>query len=255
VLGPWVDCRDRAQAGRSGCAHSKIFIIAYHLFTVRKSVVEKIPHLETSAEEMASSLTHAIGGLLAIAALSVLVVVAAMAHDSRRVVSVSVYGGSLVLMYGASTCYHFARPRRIKRMLKILDHASIYLLIAGTYTPILLISMRGSWGWSMFGVIWGLAVAGVILKLFFVDKYEPISVGLYVAMGWLVLVGAKPLFASVPGAGIVWLFAGGISYTSGVIFFLWDSLPFNHAIWHLFVIAGSVFHFLAVWFYVLPVLH
>ena len=133
-------------------------------------------------------------------------------------VAVSIYGSSLVLMYFASTCYHCVRPPRIKRMLKILDHASIYLLIAGTYTPILLISIRGYWGWSLFGVIWGLAGTGVILKLFFVDRYEAASAALYVAMGWLVLVGAKPLFASIPGAGIVWLFAGGISYTGGVIF-------------------------------------
>jgi hemolysin III len=214
----------------------------------------KIPHLETAAEEAASTITHAIGGLLAIVALSVLVLYAAHANDARRVVSVSVYGGSLVLLYFASACYHHVKTPRIKRRLKILDHASIYLLIAGTYTPILLISIRGYWGWSMFGVIWGLAVAGVILKLFFVDRYESISTGLYVAMGWMVLVGAKPLFASIPGAGIGWLFAGGIAYTGGVIFYLWDRLPFNHAIWHLFVIAGSVCHFFAVMFYVLPVL-
>ena len=216
--------------------------------------IEKPPHLETAAEETASTITHAIGGVLAVCALSVLVMYANHVHDVRRLVSVSIYGGSLVLLYFASACYHLVKKPRIKRMLKILDHASIYLLIAGTYTPILLISIRSYWGWSMFGVIWGLAVIGVILKLFFVDRYEPLSVGLYVGMGWLVLVGAKPLFATVPGMGIVWLFAGGIAYTAGVVFFLWDRLPFNHAIWHLFVIAGSVCHFLAVMFYVLPVL-
>ncbi len=198
-------------------------------------------------------LTHAMGALLAIAALVWLVICAALAHDPRRIVAVSVYGTSLVLMYFASTCYHLVRPPRIKRMLRILDHASIYLLIAGTYTPILLISIRGYWGWSMFGVIWGLAGTGVILKLFLVDRFQTASVALYVLMGWLVLIGAKPLFAAIPGGGIFWLFAGGIAYTGGVIFYLWDRLPFNHAIWHLFVIAGSVCHFLAVLLYVLPV--
>lgn len=198
--------------------------------------------------------THAIGGVLAIVALSVLVVYAVHVHDSLRIVSVSIYGSSLVLLYFASACYHLVQAPRAKRMLKILDHASIYLLIAGTYTPILLISIGSYWGWGLFGVIWGLAIAGVILKLFFVDRYEPISVSLYVLMGWMVLIDAKPLFAAIPLIGIGWLFAGGISYTGGVLFFLWDRLPFNHAIWHLFVIAGSVCHFLAVLFYVLPAL-
>ena len=215
----------------------------------------KLPHLETVAEERASMLTHAAGGMLAIAALVVLIVHSSLAHDVRRIVAVCIYGCSLVFMYCTSTVYHLVRPPRIKRLLKILDHASIYLLIAGTYTPILLISMRGYWGWSLFGVVWAMAIAGVILKLFFVDRFEMLSVSLYVFMGWLVLVGAKPLFASVPMVGIGWLFAGGISYTGGVLFFLWDRLPFNHAIWHLFVIAGSVCHFVAVLFYVLPVMN
>ncbi len=200
-------------------------------------------------------LTHAVGGVLALVALTMLVLYACAAHNALRIVAVSVYGASLVLMYFASTSYHWVKSPRSKRALKILDHASIYLLIAGTYTPILLIAIRGYWGWSLFGVVWGLAGSGVILKLFFVDRYEPLSVSLYILMGWLVLVGAKPLFASIPGGGIGWLFAGGISYTGGVAFFLWDSLPFNHAIWHLFVIAGSVCHFLAVLFYILPAVH
>ena len=198
-------------------------------------------------------LTHVAGGMLAVAGLVVLTVYAASAHDPRRVVAVSIYGVSLVLMYSASSCYHFVNPPKLKRILKIVDHASIYLLIAGTYTPKLLISMRGPWGWSLFGVVWGMAIAGVILKLFFVDRFKALSTAIYVLMGWLVLIAAKSLFSSVPHHGIVWLFAGGISYTGGVAFYLWERLPFNHAIWHLFVIAGSVCHFLAVFFYVLPV--
>ena len=214
--------------------------------------IEK-PHIETPAEETASSITHAIGGLLASSALTLMITFAVLAHDSRRVVAVSIYGSSLLLMYLASTCYHLVHSRKVKRTLRIVDHASIYLLIAGTYTPILLVSMQNAWGITMLSVVWGLATVGVTLKLFFVDRFEGLSVSIYVLMGWMVLVAARQLFAAVPTGGIIWLFAGGIAYTGGVIFFLWDHLPFNHAIWHLFVIAGSVFHFIAIWFYVLPV--
>jgi hemolysin III len=217
------------------------------------ALTAKPEHLETPREETASMLTHLAGGLLAAAGLVVLVIVAARAHDPRRVVAVSIYGASLVLMYSASSCYHFVGPPQLKRRLKIVDHASIYLLIAGTYTPILLIAMRGAWGWSLFGIVWSMAIAGVILKLFYVDRFKALSTAIYVLMGWLVCIEAKSLFASVPHNGIIWLFAGGISYTGGVVFYLWDRLPFNHAIWHLFVIAGSVCHFLAVLFYILPV--
>ncbi len=213
----------------------------------------KTPHTETPAEETASSITHAIGGLLASSALTLMITFAVQAHDARRVVAVSIYGSSLLLMYVASTCYHLVRSRRVKRTLRILDHASIYLLIAGTYTPILLVSMRNAWGVSLLAVVWALAVAGVILKLFFVDRFETLSVTIYVLMGWMVLVVVRPLFAALPMYGIEWLFAGGLAYTGGVVFYLWDRMPFNHAIWHLFVIAGSACHFLAIWLYVLPV--
>ena len=199
-------------------------------------------------------LTHALGGLLAAIALVLLVRYAAIAHDALRLVAMSIYGASLVLLYFSSACYHLVKTPRIKRVLKILDHASIYLLIAGTYTPILLVSMRGGWGWSLFGVVWAMAIAGALLKLFFVDRFEALSTSMYVVMGWLVVIGIKPLLASIPSHGIYWLVAGGLSYTGGVGFFLWDRLPFNHAIWHLFVIAGSVCHFFAVLFYVLPVM-
>jgi hemolysin III len=213
----------------------------------------KVPHLETPAEEVASSVTHAVGGLLASCALTMLIVFAALAHDSRRVVAVSIYGATLVVMYVASAVYHTVRTQRIKKAMRVLDHASIYLLIAGTYTPILLISMPRSWGWSLFGVIWGIAVLGVIFKLKYVGRFETFSTALYVVMGWLVIVAFKPLFASFPTGGLLWMFAGGMAYTVGVAFYLWDRLPFNHAIWHLFVLAGSVCHFFLVLFYVLPV--
>lgn len=210
-------------------------------------------HLETPAEEVASSITHAVGGLLAVAALTLMVVVAAEAGDARRVVSVSVYGATLVFMYVASTAYHLVRPPRAKRVMRILDHASIYLLIAGTYTPVLLVSMRGGWGWSLFGVLWGLALVGVLIKSFYVERWEMLSTSLYVAMGWMALIAAKPLVGSLPPGGLGWLIGGGVAYTAGVAFFVWDHLPFNHAIWHLFVLLGSICHFFAVLLYVLPV--
>jgi hemolysin III len=214
---------------------------------------KKLPHLETPAEEIASMLTHAIGGVLAVAGLIMLVTYAASHGDATRITSVSIYGSSMVLLYFASACYHLVKDPRTKRTLKILDHASIYLLIAGTYTPILLVSMRGVWGWSLFGVVWTMALAGAVLKLFYVDRFESLSTSMYVLMGWLVVIGAKPLLAAIPAHGIILLAAGGLSYTFGVAFYVWDSLPFNHAIWHLFVIAGSVCHFFAVLFYVLPI--
>ena len=212
-----------------------------------------LPHLETPAEEVASSITHGVGFVFSLVALLVLVIIASMGGDSRRIVTVSIYGGSLLLMYAASTCYHFVRSPRAKRALRIFDHASIYLLIAGTYTPFVLVSMGGGWGWSLFGVIWGLAVAGVLFKLFYVEYYETMSLILYVMMAWLALVAMKPLLADVPVGGLVLLAGGGAAYMAGIIFYLWDHLPFNHAIWHLFVIAGSVCHFIAVLVYVLPI--
>ena len=212
-----------------------------------------LPHLETPAEEVASSITHGVGFVFSLVALLVLVIIASMGGDSRRIVTVSIYGGSLLLMYAASTCYHFVRSPRAKRALRIFDHASIYLLIAGTYTPFVLVSMGGGWGWSLFGVIWGLAVAGVLFKLFYVEYYETMSLILYVMMAWLALVAVKPLLADIPLGGLVLLAGGGAAYMAGIIFYLWDHLPFNHAIWHLFVIAGSVCHFIAVLVYVLPI--
>ena len=216
-------------------------------------VAMDMPHLESPAEEVANSITHAVGGLLAVAALTLLVVFAALGGDARRVVSVSVYGTTLVLMYVASTAYHLVRPPGAKRVMRILDHSSIYLLIAGTYTPVTLVVLRGGWGWTLFGVVWGLAVAGVVLKSFYVDRHEMLSTLLYVAMGWIVLVAARPLLANLPAGGVGWLIGGGLAYTGGIAFFVWDRLPFNHAIWHLFVLAGSVCHFFCVLLYVLPV--
>jgi hemolysin III len=212
-----------------------------------------VPHVETPAEEIASGITHGLGFLLSLVALSVLVGIASFSGDARRIITASIYGGTLLIMYTASTCYHFVKSPRVKRAMRIFDHASIYLLIAGTYTPIVLVSMGGGWGWSLFGVIWGLAIIGVVVKLFYVEYYETLSLILYVVMGWVAIVGVKPLFAALPTGGLVWLAGGGVAYMAGIIFYLWDHLPFNHAIWHVFVLAGSVCHFIAVLVYVLPI--
>jgi len=209
-------------------------------------------HQETVGEEIASSITHGIGIGLGIAALSVLVVFAALRGDAWRVVSFAVYGATLVLLYSASTFYHAFQKPKIKRIFRIFEHSAIYILIAGTYTPFTLVSFRGGWGWSIFGVIWGLALFGIVFKAFFVERFEVISTIVYVLMGWLVLIAIRPVVLALPVGGIVWLVIGGASYTLGVVFFAWDRLPFNHAIWHLFVLGGSICHFFAILLYVLP---
>jgi hemolysin III len=210
------------------------------------------PHPESAAEEAASGITHAIGAVLAAVALAVLVTLASLHGDTIRIVSLSIYGACLVLLYLASTCFHICRRERLKHWFKVGDHVAIYTLIAGTYTPILLVLIRGAWGWSLLGAVWGLALIGTALKLFFVHRYEKLSVTIYVLMGWMGLIAIKPVLETVPGGALVWIFGGGIVYTIGVIFFFWDHLPFNHAIWHVFVLLGSACHFMAILLYVLP---
>ena len=207
----------------------------------------------TFYEELANTITHGIGVGLSIAGLVLLVVRAAMHGDAWQVVSFSIYGSSLILLYLASTLYHGFRSERIKRVLRLLDHSAIYLLIAGTYTPFVLVTLRGPWGWTLFGIIWGLAILGVTFKLIFGHKYEMLSTVFYVLMGWVVIIAIKPLIAALPAGGLAWLVAGGLAYTGGVVFYAWEKLPFNHAIWHGFVLAGSLFHFLSVWWYLAPV--
>lgn len=204
-------------------------------------------------EEVANTVTHGIGVGLSIAGLVLLVVRAALYGDVWQVVSFSIYGSSLILLYLASTLYHGFQSKRIKRIFRIFDHSAIYLLIAGTYTPFVLIALRGAWGWTLFGIIWGLAILGVSFKLIFGTKYEIVSTIFYVAMGWVVIIAIKPLIAALPFGGLMWLVAGGLAYTGGVVFYVWEKLPFNHAIWHGFVLAGSLFHFFSVWLYLSPV--
>lgn len=208
---------------------------------------------QTAAEELANSVTHGIGAALALAGLAVLVVLAARAGDPWRIVSFSIYGASLVTLYLASTLYHGFRSPRVKRIFHVLDHSSIYLLIAGTYTPVTLVSLRGPWGWTLFGVIWGLAIAGVVFKCFFTGRFDAASTAIYVAMGWLAVVAVRPAFRALGGVGLLFIAAGGLAYTLGVVFYAWRRLPFGHSIWHLFVVAGSALHFVAVVVYVRPV--
>jgi len=202
--------------------------------------------------ELINGVTHGVGFLLSIVGLVVLVVLAASRGDARHVVACSVYGVTLILLYLASTLYHSITAPRAKVVLRLIDHIAIYLLIAGTYTPFTLLTLRGGWGWSLFGVIWGLALAGSLFKILFIGRFPKASVAFYLMMGWLVVVGLKPLLASLPLGGFVWLMAGGAAYTVGVVFFAWESLPHNHAVWHVFVMLGSACHFFAVMLYTLP---
>ena len=203
-------------------------------------------------EEIANSLTHGVGVLLAVGGSVVLVTLAAMRGDVWHVVSCSIFGGAMVVLYTLSTLYHSVTNPRAKRALQILDHAAIFLLIAGTYTPFTLVSLRGPWGWSLFGTVWGLAAVGIVLEIAFPRRWPALSLTLYVAMGWVVVVAVKPLLAVLPTGGLLLLVLGGLAYTLGIIFYAWKKLPYGHAIWHLFVLVGTILHFFAVLFYVVP---
>ncbi|HRG55891.1 MAG TPA: hemolysin III family protein [Lacunisphaera sp.] len=206
----------------------------------------------TPREELANSLTHGLGAALSVAGLVLLVIRAAQHGDAWHVVSTAIFGTTLVLLYAASTLYHSLRGERLKQRLRKFDHAAIFLLIAGSYTPFVLVTLRGPWGWSLFGVVWGLAVAGMTIKFWLAGRFKLLSTLIYVAMGWLVLVAIKPLVAALPAGGMKLLVAGGLCYTGGAVFYLWKRLPYHHAIWHLFVLGGSACHWAAVFLYVVP---
>jgi hemolysin III len=197
-------------------------------------------------EEIANSLTHAVGLLLSIAGLAVLVTFAALRADAWAVTAGAIFGVSMVTLYASSTLYHSLRVSRLKQVVRIVDHVAIFLLIAGTYTPFMLVNLRGPWGWSMFGVVWALAIAGITLKIFFTGRFRVLSTLVYLIMGWLVMVAIKPLAEALPRGSLILLLAGGLAYSLGTVFYLWKSLPYHHAVWHLFVLAGSVCHFFAV---------
>ena len=197
-------------------------------------------------EEIANALTHGPAAAAALAASAVLITLAAIYGDGWQLASAIVFGITLLLLYTASTLYHAIQHPVSKGRLKVFDHCAIYLLIAGTYTPFTLIGLRGPWGWGLFAAIWTLAIAGVIFKLFYTGRYKKLSTAIYIAMGWLVLVAIKPMWSSLDGWTLGWLFAGGAFYTLGTLFYHRESLPYSHAIWHGFVIAGSVCHFVSV---------
>jgi hemolysin III len=206
----------------------------------------------TRREEYANIATHGLGVALSIAALVLMVAYAVKHGDPYHIVSVSIFGATLILLYLGSTLYHLATHPETKHFLRVVDHSCIYLLIAGSYTPFTLVSLRGGWGWTLFGLTWGLALAGVVFKIFFTRRFNLLSTMTYVALGWLVVIAAKPMLTNVPTGALAWLAAGGFMYTFGVVFYLWRRIPYHHAIWHVMVMAGSSCHFLAVYFYVLP---
>jgi len=211
------------------------------------------PNRYSIGEEIASSVIHGIGILLSIAALIVMVIFATRYGTAWHVAGATVFGCGLIIAYTSSTLYHSFQKARIKAVFRVLDHVSIFILIAATYTPLTLVNLRGPWGWSIFGVVWGLALFGIIVEFSALRRFRLASVLLYLGMGWTIIVAFKPLLAMVQTGGLILLLAGGLFYTIGCLFYAWRRLPYNHAIWHLFVLAGSASHFFAVLFYVLPV--
>ncbi|EKF73854.1 hemolysin III-like protein [Alcanivorax hongdengensis A-11-3] len=217
------------------------------------STVNTPPQPYSVLEEVLNGLTHGIGAALSIAGTVVLVVAASLQGDPWKIVSVSIFGASLILLYSASTLYHSLRNPKLRAAFKMLDHCAIYALIAGTYTPFLLVNLRGGTGWILFAVIWALALTGIGLKALYGHRFKALRVIIYLAMGWLILVASGDLTTKLNDVGFWLVLAGGITYTVGVIFYLADRIiPFNHAIWHLFVVGGSVCHFYAVYYGVLP---
>ena len=204
-----------------------------------------------TTEEKINILTHGLGLLLSIAALVLLVIHASTHGTARHIVSFTIFGASLILLYSASTLYHYSQKPDIRRKLNILDHASIYVLIAGTYTPFTLITLKGWLGWTIFGITWGIAIVGVFFKLFYTGRFDKISTIAYVAMGWIIIFAVKPLIENLPLNGLYWLLAGGIFYTIGAVLYSVKKIKFNHAIFHVFVLLGSFSHFMAIYFYVL----
>jgi channel protein, hemolysin III family len=204
------------------------------------------------AEEIAHALTHGVGAIAAIVGLVFMLVWAVSYGDTFHVVSASIYGASLILLYLASTLYHAFPWPRVKAFFQQMDHAAIYVLIAGTYTPFALVNLRGAWGWTLLAVVWSIALIGIIMEVAMKERKKWLSLSLYLGLGWMALVVIKPMLETVEAGGLWLLLAGGLAYTFGVIFYVWKSLRFHHAIWHVFVLAGSVLHFLSVFYFVLP---
>lgn len=205
---------------------------------------------QTRAEEIGNVSTHALGALFSVVGIVLLAVFAAKQNDNVKLISSVVFGCTMLLMYLSSTIYHSLRDPALKHLFRIIDHASIYLLIAGSYTPFMLVTLKGPWGWTLFTIIWSLAFAGVVFKMFFVHRFEALSTVIYLLMGWMAVVAIKPIYQNLSLGGLECMVAGGLCYTVGVIFYVWQRLKFSHVLWHLFVLAGSIFHFFAVLLYV-----
>lgn len=212
-------------------------------------VLELEERPQSLGEEIANSVSHGIGLLAALAAFPVLVIAAFSRGDPAGLVGASVFATTMVLLYLASTLFHALPPNRAKRVFQILDHSAIFLLIAGTYTPFTLGVLRGTWGWTLFGLVWALAIAGTVFKVLGGVRYTTFSTWVYLAMGWLVLIAIEPVWTLVPKWGLFWLFAGGIAYTAGAVFFMAERIRYFHFVWHLFVVAGTACHFFAVLWY------
>ncbi|HOD49935.1 MAG TPA: hemolysin III family protein [Candidatus Hydrogenedentes bacterium] len=207
---------------------------------------------QTRREELVNSATHGVAVALSIAALTVLVVFSSLQGDPWKIVGFSIYGASLIALYTASTVYHAVPSRRFRPFLRRLDHSCIYLLIAGTYTPFVLVVVRDAWGWTLFGLVWASAITGILFKIFYTGRFEIVSTLWYVMMGWTAIIAIKPLIQTMPAGVWPWLVGGGLCYTFGVLFYAMGKLRYNHAVWHLFVLCGSLLHFLSFLLFVLP---
>ncbi|RFU68262.1 hemolysin III family protein [Bacillus sp. V59.32b] len=210
-------------------------------------------HVYSKKEELVNAITHGIGVLLSITALVFLIIFSSQEGSAWHVVAATIYGVSMLVLYTSSTLVHSFPPGKAKDIFEIFDHSAIYFFIAGTYTPFMLIVLNGALGWTLLGIVWGVALVGVVFKAFFVKKFLYLSTVLYIAMGWLIVVAWNPMAATIPAAGMQLLMAGGLLYTLGAVFYVWRGFPFHHAVWHLFVIGGTAAHFFAVLFYVLPI--
>ena len=229
------------------CRHTACWSVPLNRATM--SLMETRGHV---FEEIANSVTHGVGLALSVAGLAILVVLASLRGSAWHIVACSVYGATLVALYAASTVYHSVRKPRAKRILQVFDHSAIYLLIAGTYTPFALVNLRGVWGWTLLGLVWTLAVGGILFKIFAGIRFPILSTLVYILMGWLAVIAIRPILMHIPLGGIAWLFAGGLAYTFGVVFYASKRVPYHHAIWHVFVLSGSICHYFAVVLYVLP---
>ncbi|AXG74479.1 hemolysin III family protein [Flavobacterium arcticum] len=203
-------------------------------------------------EEFWNTLTHGLGAVLAVVALVLLIIFSAYNGSAMHLAVSLVFGISLVLLYSASTIYHAVVKLKWKRFFRLIDHLSIYVLIAGTYTPFALLGLKGTWGWTIFGLIWAFAIVGFIFKFSPLRRSEKLSLSLYALMGWLIIIAIKPLLANVPSPALWYLLGGGLCYTFGIYFYAKEKIPYNHAIWHVFVLGGSTLHFLGIFLYLIP---